>query len=715
MFRVSACVLLLCGSAVASAQAPPRCFGGDAVASVPVHLGTALDLDAGCEYAREADGPYRRVEGRDRITGVLTALGWSPEEHTTVYARRRDAPEEIASVFVDHCTDFLLQAGGAFRVSPGAERDSIVVRRSGARCGAAELALHFVCASGNEMRDLPLGGGGSVTLPACPRWEVEARVGSRPAYPLGRLSSGGETPLQAYFAQSAPAPILRPTFEGGFGFEAVGDETLFEELRTALAADLLRVVRKRGVTSRAACAGEGEPVEVVVTERGLRLADAELAGELQQVYGDDGARMTLGLSRLQALAQELHVCLPASYGATEARGARGLSMTQVAQTEEIVERFGSAEVCVAHQEVRLSPSGQRATAGERQCVPANEGAVLAAAAGSVLEIPSGTVACSGREALESTEGGYVLRRGFVDVRVGGDCRTVATASLARVGVVDPGVDWVPVGIARRDSGAEHPSEPAWLGVPVDDPQTFARRRRGDTLRFRITTPQGFASAWNHPERGASTVITRFAPVDGGEPGEWGHARRPALRTLVTAEATCPLGEEEQDLEDGSDVQVDERLYVHLILDDGRAPRCLAHAAFRTWEPRVVTSVGRSERRQLRLGLLGDMRFGVFFSKLDAPALGVALPILYTHLHLKAGFLFEVSIPVTAGITWKDGGASRVSPALMVSMSWGWPNVAPRLLTAGFLVHAPWPHPEDEVWSFFAGVNLASLWDLAGGR
>ncbi|HJL33623.1 MAG TPA: hypothetical protein RMI62_31325, partial [Polyangiaceae bacterium LLY-WYZ-15_(1-7)] len=113
--------------------------------------------------------------------------------------------------------------------------------------------------------------------------------------------------------------------------------------------------------------------------------------------------------------------------------------------------------------------------------------------------------------------------------------------------------------------------------------------------------------------------------------------------------------------------------------------------------------------------LGDARVGVFFSKPEPGAIGVAWPLLYADLHLNAGFVFEASIPVTAAISWEDGGGSRVGPALMLAMNWGWPEVAPRLLTFAFLINTPWPNDQDEIWSFFAGVNLSSLIDLLGGR
>ena len=379
-------------------------------------------------------------------------------------------------------------------------------------------------------------------------------------------------------------------------------------------------------------------------------------------------------------------------------------------------RFRGAEICVAHRTVRLRPEGALTEEGERECAPATETPLFVAAAGAVLEVPEGAIACVGREPLQGDERRYVLGRGFVDVRVEthGGCRSLEAASLGRVGVIDPGHDWIPTGLRRvARGGVEAPGLPAWRGVRRDDPATFAWVRRSDAFRFRVTTPEGLADAWNHPSRGAPTAISQFAPVVGDEEGDFGHARPPAFVTRITEGAGCPLG-------DGAVVRpeaahVDQRVHVHLVVDDGRQPRCLASAAFRAWEPRVVASLGRSDRRQLRFGVLGDARLGVFISGPEPGAIGALWPVLYTDLHLKYGFLFELSVPVTAAIAWDDGRASRVGGGLMAAMNWGVPQIAPRLLTVGFLIHPPWPHPEDEVWSFFFGLNVASLVDLAGGR
>lgn len=714
MLRALALVSLLFASLSVSAQTPPQCFGGRAVASVPLTLGARLSLDDTCEYSRRPEGPYRRVQGIDKIVDLLSELGWGTGDSTTVYARKRSDPDTLTSVFVDHCTDYMLAPGGAFAVTPGAERGELELSRRSARCGASVLSLQLECSVRNGPPAATLSAAQSrVVLPACTAgWQVAARpAGGRP-YSLGRLRAGGETPLQAFFANRDSRALMTPSFEQGLRFTPQDDDALWEELRAAFASGAARIVRKQGAAASATACTEGEPVEVEVRGDGIAIADEVWADELRSELGD--LRGVVDLARIKELAGELHVCLASSYGVRQVGGAvLGLPFRQLAQTEAIGQTFANAEICVGHKTLRVTPNGLEPQDGERECAPATETPLFIAAHGSTIELPEGAIACSGRDPLEGEGRVFALRRGFVDVRVDSHqgCRSLQTASLARVGVIDPGRDWIPLGLARASRGTSAEDVGAWQGLLIDDPRTFARSRRDGDLRFRINTPEGFAAAWNHPARGAATLVSRFAPNVGDEEGAFGSARPPALSTRVTDSAECVFDE----LVSADDVLVDERVYVHLVANDGDTQRCLASAAFRTWEPRVLTNVGRSERRQLRLGVIGDARLGVFFSKPEPGAIGALLPIVYMDVHLKAGFLFEVSMPVTGAIAWENGAGSRVSVALMAAMNWGVPEIAPRLITTGFLIHAPWPHPDDEVWSFFAGINLSSLFDLMGGR
>ncbi len=722
--------------AAAQNTALPVCFGGEEEVSRGLTLAAPLRLDAGCEYALSPAGPFGRVSERRDIMSLLDALGWQEGQPSTVYGRQlpvaaveegEQAPAPLrGSVFVDHCTDYMLRPGGGFRVAPGSTAERLRVVRSGDRCGANSVALTFQCA-GQEPRELNVGAD-SLELPPCARgWAVQAQRRGGAAYPLRQsLSVGSVTPLQA--AVASGEALLRPRLSEGVSFEVTGSEAAFRELRAAFAAGSARLVRAPGSGSETACEGTAPEVPVVFHDNGLSLPDAVIAGELSARYGAHRG-MGLGVGELQEVVSELHLCLAPTYGARQealrnAQGTAvpiGASFAQVADAAQLGERWAAARVCVEERRTVLTPDGPELDeASAPRCMAAREGAVMASVVGSIVEVPEGSVLCQGRDEVAAIDGEarrYVLPRGFVDVRVAGThgCRSLQALSLGRIGSIDPASDWHPVGVQRSSRGIEVDAMPAWAGVRAHDPRTFARERRGDELRFRLTTPEGFAEAWNadHREGERRSIVGNTTPRIGNEGDDFGHGASSAFSTVISDDEACPAADDELR---GNAVNMDERVFVHLLLGHGEQRRCVAVAAFRTWEPRVVFHTAGSERRQFHIGLLGDLRFGMFFSKFDNPALGIALPLIYGHLHLKKGFLFEVSVPFTAAMTWTSReSASRVGPALMTAISWGWPDTAPRLLTAAFLVHAPWPHSQDQAWSFFVGVNLSSLWDLAGGR
>ncbi|MEM9075147.1 MAG: hypothetical protein AAGE52_42005, partial [Myxococcota bacterium] len=149
--RFTILLVVLAWGTATEAQTPPKCFGGEEVRSVPLTLGARVTLDAGCEFARDPGGPFRRLRDRPFVVDVLEGLGWQPGDSTTVYGRPAGDPTQLTSVFVDHCSDYLLAPGGAFQVRPGSERGALDVVRVSSRCGASALQLRFVC----PMRDAP--------------------------------------------------------------------------------------------------------------------------------------------------------------------------------------------------------------------------------------------------------------------------------------------------------------------------------------------------------------------------------------------------------------------------------------------------------------------------------------------------------------------------------------------------------------------------------
>lgn len=715
---------LLATPSLGHAQELPLCFGGSASVGAAVTLDRRVSTADDCRYGLSPSGPFTALTGEARpITAVLQQLRWEPGQASTVYARRGDEARVVSSIFVDHCTDYVLQPGGAFTVAPGADAGVVVVRRASSSCGAARMALRFECSTrGVADQRLPTGRP-SVSLPACPSgYLVEAEAAGAPAYALGRLAAGSQTPLQAYFAQGdeGPSPLLRADFEAGprgLMLVPAGDASrLWDELRTALAAGAAHLVR--AAVGEGRVCESGEEIPITVTAAGLRFDESYLAGLLTAAHGSAGGRIAPSHELWQRLAGSLSFCLDRSYGARGAQGVRQRVFQDVVDTAALRPADG-AEVCVTHARVLVTPRGATVEqGGQRQCVDAGAGGVLLAVAGAELQTPSGTLLCRGDTALaQNDDWRYTLERGFYDVRVAtqGGCASQATASLARVGVVAPGHDWVPMGVRRLGGGVDHDTIPAWRGMRADGPLRFGLKRGSDELEFRMNSPEGVAEVWNDPNSGRASVVSRFAPDTDGDERDFGHAGPPAFSTRITGGAGCPLDDPDAEPVGSRGLPVDRVVYAHLVLNDGEQARCVARATFRSWEARVLASVPGSARAQLRFGVLGDVQLGVFISKPEPGAFGVTVPLAYLDLHLPAGFVVETSLPFTSAIAWDDGGGSRVGVGFMTSISWGYPSVAPRLLTAGFILHAPWPHADDEVYSFFFGIDVSSMVDLVGGR
>lgn len=709
---------------VSHGQDLPVCFGGTASVGAAVTLDRPVETAADCRYALSPGGPFTPLAGVPRpITAVLQQLRWEAGQASTVYARRGEEERVVASIFVDHCTDYVLQPGGAFTVSPGSAAGEVIVRRGARSCGAARMGLRFDCSNrGVADQRLPVGQP-SVSLPPCPSgYHVEAETAGAPAYALGRLAAGSQTPLQAYFArgEEAPEPLLRADFEAGahgLALVPAGDSSrIWDELRTALASGAAHLVRAAIGAGRVCESGERIPL--TVTAAGLSFDESYLAGLLNDVYGSAGSRVAPSHEFWERLAGSLSFCLDRSYGARGAQGVHQRVFRDVVETSALRATEG-AEVCVMHARVLVAPEGVEVEeGGERQCVEAGAGSVLLAVAGAELQTPAGTLLCNGDSAVaQNDEWRYTLERGFYDVRLAsqGGCASQATASLARVGVVAPGHDWVPMGVQRLDSGVDHEDLPAWRGMRADGPARFGLRRGSDALEFRMNTPEALAEVWNDPSSGRTSVVSRFAPDTDGDERTFGHAGPPAFSTRITAGAACPIDDDEAEYVASRNQPVDRVVYAHLVLNDGRQARCVARATFRAWESRVLASVPGNSNAQLRFGLFGNVQLGVFISRPDPAAVGLVVPLAYLDLHLPHGFVVEASLPFTSAIAWEDGGASRVGVGFMTSISWGYPSIAPRLLTAGFLLHAPWPHFDDEVYSAFFGIDISSIVDLVGGR
>lgn len=742
LFSVLACTVLPASTTQAQTAARlPECFGPGAAGSAAAFLGTTVRLTSECEYSLSRSTGFRSL-GLNRevaFLAVLGQLGWRSPQLPVLYGRPRaaagsDAPATPArgggasvpvtpasSLILAHCTDFVLEAQGAFAVQPDPNARRLAVRRASNECGAPAMDLEFTCGSGSASQAMPRTQS-SITLPECEGpWRVVARVEGTTAYPLGQVSSGRPTALLDYFASDAERhALLVPDFtrsDRGFSLRRGPDaeDDLWAELQLSVAAGSLRFVRGRNAD---ACQ-VGERIGATALEDRIELDGGQIARFMNNRYGAEGASLVPAATEWTALLEDVSVCMVSSHGVhrptVQAKGLGSLAaLDLIARTTPAV-RF-----CVDEPRVSVRPDGVTELDRSQRCMTTGDGATLLTTAGAtVAELPAETILCHGEDSVAGQP--ITLARGFYELRLAssGGCRGATGLSAGRIAVLDPAHDWAPVGFTRDADGETGDTVPAWQGVRRDDPATFAFRRSDDELRFRVASPEGIASSWNDPRSQRRTVLSDQAPVLGGETGDYGHAGESAFAVALTSSGSCPVGEDGQVnasalIPSAAELRVDQKLFAHLLLREAGAARCVARAALRVWPSRIVAHAVGSERWHGRLGILGDPRLGVFFSQPDPWAIGVVLPLVHFDMHFNYGFDLEFSVPFIASIA-ADGHSSRIGPAFMVGLDWGLPSRAQNLFTVGFLVHPNWPHPDDQVYSFFLGLNLGGLYDLIGGR
>ena len=737
-----ACAALPASSVSAQAARLPECFGPGPSGSAAAFLGTAVRLSSECEYSLSRSTGFRSL-GLNRdvaFLAVLGQLGWRSPQLPVLYGRPRAAAAPTApatparggsaasvpatpasSLILAHCTDFVLEAQGAFAVQPDPNARRLAVRRASNECGAPSMDLEFTCTAGGAAQAMPRTQS-TITLPECEGpWRVVARVEGTTAYPLGQVSSGRPTALLDYFAtDAAQRALLVPDFtrgERGLSLRRGPDaeDDLWAELQLAVAAGTLRFVRGRGAD---ACE-VGERIGATALEDRIELDGGQMGRFMTARYGDTGASLVPAATEWTALLGDVSVCMASSHGVHRPT-MQAKPLGTLAALDLIARTTPAVRFCVDEPRVSVRPDGVQELDRSPRCMTTGDGATLLTTAGATIaELPAETVLCHGEDAVSSLP--ITLQRGFYELRLAssGGCRGATGLSAGRIAVLDPAQDWAPVGFTRDADGETGEAVPAWQGVRRDDPATFAFRRSEDELRFRVASPEGIASSWNDPRSERRTVLSDQAPVVGGETGDYGHAGESAFAVALTNGGACPVDEAGQLnssalISSAAELRIDQKVYAHLLLREAGTTRCVARAALRVWQSRVVAHAVGSERWHGRLGILGDPRLGVFFSQPDPWAIGVVLPLVHFDMKFNYGFDLEFSVPFIASIA-ADGHASRIGPAFMVGLDWGLPSRAQNLFTLGFLVHPNWPHPDDQVYSFFFGLNLGGLYDLIGGR
>jgi hypothetical protein len=352
--------------------------------------------------------------------------------------------------------------------------------------------------------------------------------------------------------------------------------------------------------------------------------------------------------------------------------------------------------------------------------------------------------------LTPGEGGEIVLEGsgLLEIRQGGGEGCTARQALARLRmpVIDPAREWHPVGLytGATEEQLQCPEGEGlcpWRALAHDENEVFAFTDARQDLAFRLSTSPQVAAAINAGNE--PVQVTQDVPLLAGVRGSFEGARSSAVvayaeRTPAWASPACPSGEDAtfgalraRPPLDVDSLQPDATFTVYLlsVAEDDAPVQCLARATFRVRPSRAIASVTVADFLGMEVGLLGDTQLAVFLN--DPIAIGVVLPIAWFRLtpgqrwvtfdvgaNLVAAAAFPGETLDMAGNPVPYGAQlSRLGVSLSWALTFGVPDYLPRFLSIGGMLHgaAETHSVENPIVSFFVSINLASLFDLAGGR
>ncbi len=759
----------------AAVHAAAPCFelvgerGGSASSSRRVTLATRVQPVGGCEYALTPDGPFRALErgaeGPADFASLVLALAGAgaPDKPQSVFARRtgrsNGSRTRLESVFLAGCSEYLL-SGRAFTMRVPLETQRPTIERlsagAGDSCGAEALALRFVALAGADAALVRTGPWDAALPPGEPQLTLEpgrfgiyaARAEADAGLLIGRIESGSsQTPLRAALRAIAEGkaperPWVRARWSGGHMLleptsDALLQGELWLELRGAAAAGHAWLAAgDSGPSLGALTLGPGGTA--------VHMPASYVEQQMRERYGAAAAHLVPSMADWEAMQAGLSLCVAHHYAGPKAvAGAVAPPATCAALTTlraPLSVRGGSpaasGRVCLKRRTwlVGAETSMPGPEHGE-SCLPLATGsapraetALPLAAVGDQLTFAGTSVdglflcrdnAC---EAMPAPGTWLTLAKpGLWEVR-GGETAPDATArhglTLLRVGVIDPRSQWHPVGLYDDDrhEGDKPEKAPAdrWSVLEHDESEVFSYVRSRNDLEFRLSTSRTLAAVLNAtpsrgpPLRAQLPVITRRVASFDTPP-------QSALVVLATRTSACPIAASsavpEGELVDPDRLVADQRFYLHLARYRGAGEpyRCLATAGMRVTD---ALSMPVSER--VRLGLLGDTQAVLFVNR---PAgFGAALPLAYAQLRLPYGLGLDASASLTAAAAFDDATITRAGVGFSGTLFWGPPELAPRLLSGGVMLHAATgTNRRKPTASLIAALNLSTLIDVVGGR
>lgn len=602
----------------------------------------------------------------------------------------------------------------------------------------------------------------------------EGRVGLRVAVFRAR---GVQTPLQRHLRslglgqrdsdreQEMAPPLLatrwRVEDDGVLLFpteQARSEPLLWPELRTAADAGLLWLARTD-------LAGVNQPVVIgdVVLEGGqpeaVRFPDRPAREYMRRRYGPAGEAMVPTLSEWEEIFSGLAICLTPSYlaqtvastGSPAPEPGLCAALRSLVTLEAPGPTSGGAEprVCLHRgfqvmgaQGVRWEEQGEPSCVGLPGMSDRMPFHVTVVGDRLSLEHDGGLCVLLDNRPVELRDGFYHLdRSGLLEVRQGGGegCTAAQGLSWLRLPVIDVEREWHPVGlhteeeeaVCRDESGEAHGACP-WRGLRHDEEEVFAYVRPRQSLEFRLSTSPAVAAAINNAVEG-EVQLSQEVPLLSGVEGELEGPRAPGVVAFVSEEPLCPTGEGNsiEELRRRRPIEpdgliVDRIFHVFLASVEGsdQPPHCLARATFRVRPSRALANATAGRSLGVEFGLLGDIQAVVFVVP-EPVALGISLPVIYLRLNLfpirqMRWLAVELSGNLVFAGAFDPAGVARTGGALSASVQLGIPNVVPRLLSFGIMLHGafeslPGGRENNPIWGLFVGLDLSTLIDLAGGR
>jgi hypothetical protein len=761
----------LCLSSPPAARARTSCFDVSGPSAAPdsssrrVTLASAVKPVAGCEYALSPEGPFRAVQPGDGAPADFASLVlalWgrgAPDKPQSVFARRAGkATEGLQSVFLAGCSDYLL-AGRAFsmRVPMDTQRPEVtrLPARGGQDCGADGLSLRFAAlgaSTGGKLPPLVRGGpwdaslpteGQSLTLEPGSFGVYATRGGADVGMLIGRIETGSSlTPLRAALrAVAAGTPPPEPWLRAGFAAGQLHLEPTSDALRQGELWLELRGAAASGLAWLESSTGR-HPLQLGPGGNALHVPAEHVAEQMRRRYGDGATQVVPSIADWRAIQADLQLCLADHYSGkgVAAASAKATCVALAGLRAPLSVRGGAAvasgQVCLKRRTwIMGAETTEPGPELGESCVPLATGSegeseppLPLAMVGDQLTLSSSSSAglflCHDNTCEAMPEPGTWVkldRPGLLAIRSGNtpaDARARHGLTLLRVGVIDPRTQWHPVGLYDDTRHVKATKEPApadrWSTLAHDEADVFSYVRSRDDLEFRFSASTALAGALDgqadptqHVRAQLPLVTRRVARFD-APPGS-------GLVVLATRAPVCPNAPAgalpDGELVDPDRLVTDQRFYLHLARYRGESEpyRCMATAGMRVSES---LSVAVSER--VRAGVLGDVQAVVFMNR--PAALGAALPLGYVQLRLPYGLGLDASASLTSALAFEDAALTRAGLGFSGTVFWGPPELAPRLLSAGVMLHlASGTHRSKPAASLIAALNLSTLFDLAGGR